>query len=131
MPSERFCLWMRQNGMSSFIEFRIFALSLLPIWNFYAAFWPHLNFVNFVFIICKQWRKLKKWRSQLPIQNTLGSVISNQGEPRSCLGRVFHFKLDSYVSNVTAWHICSHFQIWKLGPGFVLLAKVCPLKHTF
>ena len=63
-------------------------------------------------------------------QETLkaGSAKVNGREPKSCLGRVFNFKLGHFVMYAIAWHMQKHAlaQSCKLSPGFVLIAKVCP-----
>jgi hypothetical protein len=48
-------------------------------------------------------------------------------KPKSCLGRVFNFKLGSLTDNtINPLNANGHISSSKLGPGFVLLAKVCP-----
>jgi hypothetical protein len=37
-----------------------------------------------------------------------GSTKANGREPKSCLGRVFNFKLGHFVMYVIAWHIQKH-----------------------
>jgi hypothetical protein len=37
-----------------------------------------------------------------------GSAKANGKEPKSCLGRVFNFKLGPFVMYVIAWHIQKH-----------------------
>ncbi len=37
-----------------------------------------------------------------------GSAKANGREPKSCLGRVFNFKLGPFVMYVIAWHIQKH-----------------------
>jgi hypothetical protein len=49
-----------------------------------------------------------------------GSMITKGKEPRSCLGQVFIFRLDSFTDNTKiVQHANGHFYSWKLGPGFV------------
>jgi hypothetical protein len=56
-----------------------------------------------------------------------GSNKANKREPKSYFGRDFNFKLDCFVMYVIEQHIQAHpSQELKLGPGFVLLAEVCP-----
>jgi hypothetical protein len=55
------------------------------------------------------------------LSTRLGSAISNGRDPKSCLDRDFNFMLGSLTL-----HAHSHLQSWKLGPGFDLLAEVCP-----
>jgi hypothetical protein len=44
------------------------------------------------------------------IVKATGSVITNGREPRSCLGRVFNFKLGSFTDNTKiAQHANGHF----------------------
>jgi hypothetical protein len=38
----------------------------------------------------------------------LGSAKGNGREPKSCLGRVFNFKLGPFVMYAMAWHIQKH-----------------------
>ncbi len=58
---------------------------------------------------------------------SLGSIKDTGREIKSCLGRVFHFKLGSFVV-IKEVQGKMHRQILsrKLSPGFVLLAYVCP-----
>jgi len=37
-----------------------------------------------------------------------GSAEANGREPKSCLGRVFNFKLGHFVMHAIAWHIQKH-----------------------
>ncbi len=38
----------------------------------------------------------------------MGSVKANGREPKSCLGRIFNFKLGHFVMYAIAWHIHKH-----------------------
>ncbi len=63
----------------------------------------------------------------LGVRAKAGSDITNRREPRSCLGRVFNFKLGSFVSKKYHCMACTQSLLkLKFGPGLVLIAKVCP-----
>jgi hypothetical protein len=48
-------------------------------------------------------------------------------KPSSYLARIFNFKLGSLTDNtINPLNANGHFYSWKLGPGFILLAEVCP-----
>ncbi len=56
-----------------------------------------------------------------------GVKISNGMETRSCLGRVFNFKLDSFVSKQFKCTAYAQPPLeLKTRPGFVLYAEFCP-----
>jgi len=55
-----------------------------------------------------------------------GSKKANWREPKTCLGRVFNYKLGCF-EDVHETHVYG----CTLGPGFVLLSKVCPWLTLF
>jgi hypothetical protein len=57
-----------------------------------------------------------------------GSTKANERVPKTCLGRVFNYKLGCFDGVHVFIYVdaCTHIFSWKLGPGLVLLAKVCP-----
>ncbi len=60
------------------------------------------------------------------------SMKANGREPKPCLGQVFNYRLDCF-SDVHVFIYVGHTHIysWKLGPGLVLLANVCPCFNWF
>ncbi len=65
-----------------------------------------------------------------PIRNT-GSVKANGSEPKSCLGRVFNFKLGHFVMCTKAWPIqAGPSPELKTWPRFRPVSLSCPCsKH--
>ncbi len=55
-----------------------------------------------------QWHVTVTLGSATRYRNNPGRTKANGREPKSCLGRVFNFKLGPFVMYVIAWHIQKH-----------------------
>ncbi len=61
------------------------------------------------------------------VSSIAGSTKAKGREPKTGLGQIFNYKLGCYEDVHVIMYTDAHTHIysWKLGPGFVLLAKVC------
>jgi hypothetical protein len=75
--------------------------------------------------------------SMIKVSATVGSAKASRREPKTCLARVFNFKLDSFgdVKYVPGTHACTHLKL-KTRPrfrpvGLGLSVATVILVHTY